>query len=130
MNLLWVALGGAVGAMCRYGFSKWLAHLSPHPKFSTGILVANLLGCFLMGVLVVKVQALDGGLREALAAFILTGLLGSFTTYSTYVLEMVKLLEAGAWRLFSSYLGAHFVGGLLALWVGLKIGTAWTGTAD
>lgn len=83
-----------------------------------------------MGVLVVKVQSLDSGLREALAAFILTGLLGSFTTYSTYVLEMVKLLEAGAWRYFGGYLFAHFVGGLLALWAGLKLGATWTGSAS
>lgn len=77
-----------------------------------------------MGFLFVKAQTLDEGIRDAFAAFVLTGLLGSLTTYSTYVLEMFRLFEEGAWGHFMSYLVVHFLGGLAGLWAGIKLATS------
>ena len=124
MHLLWIALGGAAGAMCRFGIGRAMTALNPHPRFSAGILAANLLGCFLMGALFIAISGLDEGPREALTAFLLTGLLGSLTTYSTYTLELVHMAQDGAHKHALGYLAIHFFGGISALWIGLKVARA------
>lgn len=120
-HLLLVGLGGALGAMCRYGLGRWLGAWNPHPTFSVGILVANLLGCFVMGFLFVKVQPLEPALKEALGAFLLTGLLGGLTTYSSYALELVQLARSGAWKLLTAYFSVHLACGVAGIWSGMSL---------
>lgn len=117
-TVIWVALGGALGALARYGLSKGLEQWNPNTYFSTGILAANLLGCFVMGFLVVSIGQMPALHRDVIAAFLLTGVLGSLTTFSTFILEMFRLLQAGDAKLALAHFAAHLVLGFLGLCLG------------
>ena len=123
MKLVAVALGGALGALARYGLGKGLTHLDPHPSFSVGTLCANLFGCFLMGALVVWIGQLEDPHKELLGAFLLAGFLGSLTTFSTFVLEVFKLAEDAGIKMLLGHLGAHLGIGMLGLWLGYALAT-------
>lgn len=124
-ELLWVALGGALGALLRYGLGKGMENWNPHPSFSAGTLAANLIGCFLMGALVVMIGQSQQPQRDILAAFLLAGFLGSLTTFSTFVLEVFKLGQSGGFRLMLGHLGAHLGVGMLGLWSGFSLATSF-----
>jgi CrcB protein len=119
-TLALVAAGGALGALSRFGLGKLLQDWNPHPAFSVGTLAANLAGCLLMGFLVVVVGSLSPPQREALGAFLLTGFLGSLTTFSTFILEFVRLSEESTRRLVATHLSAHLLVGAAGLWVGYR----------
>ncbi|MEM7488088.1 MAG: fluoride efflux transporter CrcB [Pseudomonadota bacterium] len=104
--LLSVALGGAIGASARYLIGAQLAR----PGFPVAVLSANVVGSFLMGLLVVWLGT--RGLK-GWEPFLLTGVLGGFTTFSAFSLETVTLVERGQ--------AAQAVGYVLAS-VGLSIG--------
>lgn len=91
-KLLWIAAGGGLGAVLRYGISG-LTHRAFGPTFPWGTLAANLFGCFLIGVLwaIADRTVLLPGLR----LFLFTGAIGALTTFSTYGLESVNLLRDG-----------------------------------
>jgi CrcB protein len=121
-----VALGGALGSLCRFGLTRWLTTHNPHPAFSLGVLVANLLGCFLIGLCFTRFSSLDPGLKEALTAFVVTGFLGGLTTYSSYALELVRMSEQAAWRWAGLYLLTHLLAGLACVWAGAQLATRWS----
>lgn len=90
-ELLVVALGGGIGAVSRFGLSRAVQSLSPHVSFPLGILVCNILGSFLIGILyALLVNRFD--VSAAWRAFILIGFLGGFTTFSSFSLDTVNLL--------------------------------------
>lgn len=91
MTLSHVALGGAIGSAARY-LSNVAAMRLFGPGFPVATLFVNILGCFLMGVIVV-VLAQKGGLRAA--PFLMTGVLGGFTTFSAFALDTFTLYERG-----------------------------------
>lgn len=105
-----VALGGALGASLRFLWGAAFLRLMDPQEFPLAILGANVLGSFLMGLFVVA--AAKHGLTPY-APFVMTGLLGGFTTFSAFSLEAVTLFERGA-------VGA--AGLYVALSVGLSIG--------
>jgi CrcB protein len=113
-----VALGGAIGASLRY-----LASVGATRAFGPGFPVAtvfvNILGSFLMGVLVV-VLAEKGGTR--FAPFLMTGLLGGFTTFSAFSLDAVRLMEGGRLGAAILYVGGSVGLSLLACAAGLWLG--------
>lgn len=119
-----VAAGGAVGAMARHGVSRAALHLLG-PNFPWGTLAANIAGSFAMGLFIVWLSAREPA-SPALRAFLTVGLLGAFTTFSTFSLDVVTLYRdrtltiAGAYLLASVILS---VGGLLA---GLALGRQLT----
>lgn len=123
-----VALGGSLGALLRYGLGKWLQHTNPHPSFSAGTLLANLVGCVLMGLLVVYAAELNEPQKQAFAAFLLTGFLGSLTTFSTFILEFFKLSQTGDLKLVISHAAGHLLVGLFGLWAGHSIGQRFIGS--
>lgn len=116
-NFLQVALGGAIGASARYGVNILAGRLVP--GFPLGTLIANVLGCFAMGVLA-ALLALRGG--QHWAPFLLTGLLGGFTTFSAFTLDTMTLWERGAGGVAIGYVLASVVLSLLAVIAGLAIG--------
>ncbi len=111
--VLQVALGGAMGAVARYGVNilsrRWTG-------FPVGTLAVNVIGSFLMGVLVV-VLAHKGGTRHA--PLLMTGILGGFTTFSAFSLDTVTLWERGQPGLAAGYVLASVGLSLLALILGL-----------
>jgi len=113
-----VALGGAIGAACRFLVGALVLRLVGAADFPLGVIAVNIIGSFLMGAFVVA--AAQKGLTH-LSPFIMTGILGGFTTFSAFSLETVTLIErgqvstAGAYVLLSVGLS---VGGLmLGLWI-------------
>lgn len=113
-----VALGGGLGAACRYELGGWVLHHAPsNAKFPFSTLAVNLLGCFVAGLLAGMVER-----REWFAAdvrlFLFTGLLGGFTTFSAFGLDAVTLLRRGEWLVAGSYVGLSVFGGLVLFAVG------------
>ncbi len=114
-TLVQVALGGALGASARYltntAVMRWIG-----PGFPYGTVLVNVLGSFLMGVLVVFL-AQKGGTK--LAPFLMTGLLGGFTTFSAFSLDAFTLWERGQVAVAGAYIAASVVLSLMALVVGI-----------
>jgi len=113
-----VALGGAIGAACRYLLGVGLFRLTGPADFPLAILSVNVIGSFLMGVFVVI--AAHKGLTH-LGPFVMTGILGGFTTFSAFSLEAVTLMERGQIAAAGVYVGLSVglsIGGLmLGLWM-------------
>ena len=114
-TLAQVALGGALGATCRYLTGIAATRVMGH-GFPWGTLAVNIAGSFLMGALVV-VLAEKGGTR--FAPFLMTGLLGGFTTFSAFSLDAITLFERGQHGIAAGYVGASIVLSLLAISLGL-----------
>jgi CrcB protein len=116
-----IAVGGALGAVARYALSMWLPARGG-AGFPWGIFIVNVSGCALIGVLMALVS--EGG-RDArtpplLRPFLGVGVLGGFTTFSTYALDTVHLLQAGPHAVWTAaaYLGGTLLGALAAVWAG------------
>lgn len=118
-TLLAVALGGALGAVLRFGGIQLLRLLAPGP-FPLGTLTVNLLGCFLIGYLS-GIFAHVGSLSYQFRAFVFVGCLGSFTTYSTYAFETLELLEQRHFGLAALNIFLSTVIGFLAALAGLHL---------
>ncbi|WP_067274306.1 fluoride efflux transporter CrcB [Streptomyces jeddahensis] len=110
-----VALGGAAGAAARYGASLlWPAAPSAFPWT---ILVVNTVGCAVMGVLMVVIT--EGRQTHRLVRpFLGTGVLGGFTTFSTYAVDIVRLTDLREVRTALAYLALTPVAALAAVWAG------------
>jgi CrcB protein len=119
---LLVGLGGFLGSVLRYGAGGLAQRLAPYgAAFPTGTLVVNALGSLCIGLLgaLAESRGLFGpGAR--LALFI--GLLGGFTTFSTFSFETLQLARAGQWLLAGLNVGAQLLLGLGAVWLGWMLG--------
>ncbi len=95
MTALAVMAGGALGALARYLLAGQVTRIVG-VGFPWGTLVVNVLGALVMGVLV-EMMALHWSVSQAMRAFLTVGVLGGFTTFSAFSLEMANLLERGAY---------------------------------
>ncbi len=115
---LFVALGGACGAMARFGVHAWLPPAAG--KFPTATFLANVLGCFLMGVvfvLIVEKQTLSGYWRP----FVMVGFLGAFTTFSSFAIESLSLWASHHYHIAITYALGSLLACLLAVWCGYTL---------
>ncbi|MDT0631005.1 fluoride efflux transporter CrcB [Rubrivirga sp. S365] len=120
MRLLFVALGGAVGAVARYGVGVAAVRLAG-AGVPAGTWAVNALGCLAIGLAVPLVT--DDRARLALVV----GVLGSFTTFSTYSADTVLLWEAGRRGLAVANAAGSVVVGVGFVALGLALGRAWGG---
>jgi CrcB protein len=120
-GLLLVMVGGAVGAGLRYGVTWWAAGAFAG-GFPWGTLLVNLTGGLLMGLLVGAVARDGAGIPVHLLAGV--GILGGFTTFSAFSLEVVAMIEGGAIGAALTYILASVLGSCLLLVAGLMIGRA------
>jgi fluoride exporter len=111
IEVLLIALGGAVGSMARYGLALTADGRLGHPW---GTAVVNVLGCFAIGLLAVYATA-D---RPWLKPLLLIGFLGGFTTFSAFALHTLELAHAGAWIRATAYAGISVIGCLIAVLAG------------
>lgn len=118
----WVAAGGAAGAAMRYLVMIAAAHLWGI-TFPWGTLTVNVLGSFILGVLV-EAMALTWSVSEGVRAFLVVGVLGAFTTFSTFSLDVVTLYEKGEWGFAAAYVLASVILSVLALFAGLALARA------
>jgi CrcB protein len=121
--LFQVALGGALGAVLRYLTGLGVLRLFGATPMPLGVLTVNILGALLAGLFVGL--AAQRGLMH-LSPFILTGILGGFTTFSAFSLEAVTLYERGALGLAAIYVLANVTLSLAALMLGLALGRSFS----
>lgn len=118
-NLLLVMLGGAVGSGARYLTGRvtlsWLG-----PNYPWGTLAVNLIGGFLMGVLAGSVSRIPGG-GEQWRLLLGVGVLGGFTTFSAFSLDVMLMFERGDWGPALGYILASVIGSVAALALGLQL---------
>lgn len=118
-----IALGGGLGALLRYKLGAWI-HTSPwaglHAHFPLGTLSVNLLGCLLAGLVLGFHTRYP--LNEAWRVFLFVGLLGGFTTFSTFGIDTINLCRRGDFGWASCNVLISVLGGLLLLFIALK---AW-----
>ena len=119
--VLWVCLGGAVGSGGRYLIAVGAGRLGI--GFPVGTLAVNLLGSFVLAALLSAAEI--GGLRPELRLFLGTGLLGGFTTYSTFNLEVVRMFETGEGTRAAAYLAGTVLGALAFGLAGAALGRSW-----
>lgn len=112
INLLYISLGGALGAIARYSLSLGLA--SKSLSFPTATLCTNIIGCFLMGV-ITEIFTLKANLPSELKLLIATGFLGAFTTFSTFGLESVSLINKAEFGKCLVYMSSSVIFGVSAI---------------
>ena len=120
-----VALGGALGSMARWAMGGWVQGRAAATRgavalFPTGTLAVNLLGCLLIGVLATLFEERFAG-DPALRTFVLVGLLGGFTTFSSFGFETFALMRAGNLLLAGVNVAGNLVVGLAAVWLGAAV---------
>ncbi|MDB4456343.1 fluoride efflux transporter CrcB [bacterium] len=118
-----VGLGGALGAIFRYAISLWAIQrfeaLLPTAAL-IGTLIANAVGAFLIGVLFVVITE-KGIIAESWRPFLVVGFLGALTTFSTFSIETVGLLQQGEWLSAMVYILGSVIICLLLTWAGIEL---------
>lgn len=119
MNLLVIAIGGAIGAAARYLLSAFVLRVSG-TLFPLGTFVVNVVGCLVFGAIAgVSTQRVQ--MAPALRLFLLTGILGGFTTFSSYAFESFQLVRDGQMLWASINIAGQVVAGLVGMWAGYVI---------
>lgn len=120
-KLLLILLGGALGTGCRFGVSYLTMLLAGQlPRFPYATLIVNLTGSFVMGLLA-ELFALRWPAATTLRAALLTGVLGGYTTFSSFSLETFNLLQENRWGAAICYALGSVIIGLLAVWAGIAV---------
>ena len=125
MMLLCIAAGGATGAVARYGVNVGVTRLLGH-GFPYGTLTANILGSLLMGVCITLFARLLP-VSEDMRALIVVGFLGSFTTFSTFSLDVVSLFQRGNMMLVLAYILGSVFCSVMAVVLGMALARQFAG---
>ena len=122
-QLLMVGAGGAIGAIGRYLLSIWVYSLTGR-AFPWGTLAVNLLGSLLMGFLSVWLLERMTVVSDEMRALLMVGFLGAFTTFSTFSIETLLLLEQGAVARAGINIAVSVITCVFAAWMGTLIAKA------
>jgi CrcB protein len=120
-RLVWLAVMGALGTLCRYGLDGLVLRWTG-PRFPWGILVVNVLGCFFFGLVypLAEERLLISGQTRFI---ILTGFMGAFTTFSTFTFQTAEFLRDAQWGAAAANVLAQLVLGLACMFAGLALGS-------
>ena len=121
MSLIWIALGGALGAVSRH-LTVLGALRAFGPGFPAGVMIVNVAGSPAMGLAAALLLERAGAGR--FAPFVMAGFLGGFTTFSAFSLDFARLWEAGRLGAAALYAGGSVMLSILALFAGLALGRA------
>jgi fluoride exporter len=117
--VFWIALGGALGSVGRYGLSWWVAQrLGPGPL---GIFIVNITGAFLIGFFIAATESRFTLSLEA-RRFVAIGVLGGYTTFSTLMYETLVLIENGDLPRAAAHSLGSIAVGLVAVYLGMVLG--------
>jgi CrcB protein len=120
ISYLLVGVGGALGAMARYGFSSVTGHFWPSP-FPYATLLINVIGSLAMGLLVGLLARTLAPWQNEARLFVAVGILGGFTTFSAFSLDAVTLFERGELGAAAAYVVLSVVLSIAALVLGLYL---------
>ncbi|HWD93925.1 MAG TPA: fluoride efflux transporter CrcB [Verrucomicrobiae bacterium] len=130
MNLayLWVAIGGALGSMARYGIGGFVSErFAPSQSFPWGTLVVNITGSFVIGILG-ALTASDGKMAPQSRIFatqlLITGVCGGYTTFSSFSLQTLNLLRDREWLYAGGNILLSVIFCMIAVWLGYLLGSA------
>lgn len=115
-NFLLAGLGGGIGSMLRYAASLMIN--SRHYPYSTW--VVNIIGSFIIG-LVLGLSVKDESFLYNWKLFLATGICGGFTTFSSFSIENLELLQTGRYTLAITYICSSIAFGIIAAWLGFKL---------
>lgn len=124
-TVFWIGLGSALGGMARYGVSGWVAQRAGE-VFPWGTLVVNASGSFIIG-LVFVLGGTEGRMRldPQWRDFLMLGILGGYTTFSSFSLQTLNLARSGEWVWAAGYIALSLIACLgavlLGFWAGLAI---------
>ena len=119
-QILIVALGGAIGSVARYKLGGFTLHHTQAWNFPMSTFGVNAVGCLAIGVLAALVEHHDL-FSPSVRLLLFTGLLGGFTTFSAFGYESVFLLRRGLLSVAAAYVILSVVGGLFAVFLGMKL---------
>jgi CrcB protein len=119
-SILFVAWGGALGSVCRYLLSIWTQSAAQSIDFPYGTLAVNLIGCFLIGVLAQLAEARSAFTSET-RVFLFVGVMGGFTTFSSFGSETINLLRDGEMVNALANVAANVILGLTLVWLGRTV---------
>lgn len=111
MEWIIVAFGGGVGALLRYLVQQLIVQTKISSYWATA--TVNIIGSFLLGIATHR-----GVDSSTLLAFLTVGVLGGFTTFSTFAVDIVKLVESKKWCMAVIFIGVNLIGGILAFSAG------------
>jgi CrcB protein len=117
-QVIWIAFGGAIGAILRYLTAVGINLLMPL-NFPLGTLVVNILGCFIIGIVFASLNQLPN-FESTLKPFLVIGILGGFTTFSSYAMELLQLTQTQQFGKALFYFSLSNFGGFAAAWLGFK----------
>lgn len=123
INFILVAIGGAIGAMCRYALSSALKCTGTFSGIGT--FVVNIIGCFAIGLLCgwISHTVFSADFKNAANLLLVTGVCGGFTTYSTFALDAVKYFQSGNTIAALAYIFATLLLGVALCTLGLYLTT-------
>ena len=121
-----VGVGGFLGALGRYGLSGLIHRYPGTSGFPYGTLAVNLLGCLLIGTVAGLMEGRQLFSPE-LRVFVLIGVLGGFTTFSTFGYESFMLMRDAEYARVLANVGLHVLGGLALVWLGYALTTLEVG---
>jgi len=119
-NLFYIALGGAVGSILRYVI-QYSIHKNFPNAFPYGTFLVNILGCFLVGLLV-SIFAKESHLSQNLELLLIVGFCGGFTTFSTFAYDGNALISQGRIGYAFIYIGISVFVGMVVAYLGFKLG--------
>lgn len=117
LSVFYVALGGALGSASRYLLGTWTQSVSKSIDFPYGTLTVNLIGCFVIGFLS-QLAETRGAFTPETRALVFIGLLGGFTTFSSFGNDTLNLLRDGETVNALANVGANVILGLSLVWLG------------
>jgi len=123
VRIILLMLLGAAGTLARYGLDGWIQNRLG-AAFPAGTLTINVLGCFLLGV-IGQYSLTHLSVPPEWRIGMTTGMMGAFTTFSTFGWESVRMVQTGEWAKAALYIGASLLVGLVAMILGMRLGNAF-----
>ncbi|BBE31519.1 putative fluoride ion transporter CrcB [Tepiditoga spiralis] len=121
MNLLYIGTGGFIGAILRYSISKFINQKFPFSSIPYGTLLVNIIGAFILAYLMsLSIHKIE--FSKEFILFFGTGMLGAFTTFSTFMYESISMIENNNLLFSAIYVSVSIIAGIFSSYFGYILG--------